>query len=239
MPAFTHSQKRGSALKRKMVESIKKDITEKTSEITSEYTEEKISETTFVEYQVFDNLNEKLTEITTEEASEKNTEIITSYTDKEDSNIVVSNSEINEKITPEKTVLSGERLIEQAKAQGDTITFEKQGVSFEIPSSFIKENNIEKDDLISISIKREEDKVNINVNVNNEPVDKIEGSKIVALGEDNELFTLDVDKVGEYTISDNNVVNKTDKKIIFYIIISIILVLTGGTSILLWRKRKL
>ncbi len=241
LPVFTHSQKQGSVLKRKIPKDTKKNIPQKIFEITSENSNEKTSETVFTEYQVSDNLTktlvetEKLTETTTEEVFEKNIEITTSYTDKESYYIVSSDSEADEEITPKKTVLSGKRLIEQANVQGSTITFEKQGVSLEIPSKFIKENKIEKDDLIAVSIEKKENKVNINVSVNDKPVEKIEGSKIVMLDKNNKPKKFNADKTGEYAIPDNNTDNKIKNKIIF----TILIILIVGALHLIWRKRKL
>ncbi len=245
MPDFASSQGRNSATERKQGTISKRKNTEITPENTSEKitgimdgsAEEKNFETSFSEYQASDNSNKKTDGTKPEEVSEKNSGILTEYSDRECSDSV-SVSETNEKITTEKTVLSGERLIEQAKTQGDTVTFEKKGVSLEIPSDFIKENNIEKDDWVAVSINPEGSKVNIDVRVNGNPVEKIEGSKIVVLDENNEPRTFDADKTGEYTIG-NNTADKTDRKIIFHIITIIILMLIGGASLLIWRKRKL
>ena len=83
-----------------------------------------------------------------------------------------------EEITSNKTIISGDKLIETEKTQGDYITFEKDGIALEIPSDFIKDYNINKNDFVAVEINKEKENININIEVNQKPVENIEGAKL-------------------------------------------------------------
>ncbi|MCD8216148.1 MAG: hypothetical protein LUC97_10995 [Clostridiales bacterium] len=107
----------------------------------------------------------------------------------------------------DKEVLSGEELMEQADLQGDVITFEKNGTGLEIPSGFIEQNNIGKDDIVSVSINRTESAVDVSVQVNDEEIEEIEGAKIILPGYNGTVDSFPADNLGEIYISGAGSIN--------------------------------
>ena len=65
-------------------------------------------------------------------------------------------------------------------------------------------------------------------------MEKIEGSKIAVLDENNKLQEFNADKTGEYTITGND----SEDKIHWEIIFCACLITIGGASLLIWIKRK-
>jgi len=123
---------------------------------------------------VFQDIKEFETEITTESETKIATEFETEVT----TELCDIKTTANEEITPNKTIISGDKLIETKKTQGDYITFEKSGVAVEIPSDFIEDYNINKNDYIGVEIDRDEENINIAVDINDKPVKNIEGAKL-------------------------------------------------------------
>lgn len=172
--------------------------------------------------------NETITEFQYETTSETTTEHSEETTEAETINTVP------EENTPSKTVVTGERLYEQAVVQGNYVVFEKQGVSLEIPSKFIADNHISKNDMVTVNINKYQNNVDIDVSINNKPVDNIEGAKISVNDSDDTPQKINIDNTGEYTISNNEDDNNDYTS---FIAISAILLVLGGWLIV-WRRKK-
>lgn len=136
-----------------------------------------------------------------------------------------------------KEVLSGEELMEQADLQGDVITFEKNGMGLEIPSDFIEQNNIGKDDIVSASINRTESAVDVSVQVNDEEIEEIKGAKIVLPGYNGTVDSFPADNLGEIYISGAGGINLWPLGVVFPLVVALAyILLMSGAVAAVWKK---
>lgn len=156
-----------------------------------------------------------------------------------------------EEITPNKTTISGSKLIEAVKTQGDYITFEKDGTALELPPDFVKDSNITPNDSVTVEIKRDDKNISLNVEVNNEPVNNIEGSRlrlsdkteeikkneatIKDTSDDDRYSEFEIDEAGTYTAETDNGQNSINYKLF---VIAGIIILAAGTVFIKWLSTK-
>lgn len=155
-----------------------------------------------------------------------------------------------EEITPNKTVISGDKLIETEKIQGDYITFEKNGVALEVPSNFIKNYDIKENDSIAVGINKDKENISVEVEINNKSIKSIKGSKlrisnkteeisknnilIKNTSKDNRFSEFFIDDLGTY-----KTVFKEKKEINYFVFISLgILILVAGAWFIKWLNTK-
>ena len=96
-------------------------------------------------------------------------------------------AEPEEMITDTETVITGERLKEMEKTQGENLAFEKDLVVLELPSQLAQLKNADNDDIISVKIENGTDTINIEVKVNGNDVKNITGAKLHLPDENTEL----------------------------------------------------
>ncbi len=187
-------------------------------------------------------INDFISQNATELKTEYTTESITDMTNIELFPI--------EEITPDKTIISGDKLIETEKIQGDYITFEKNGIALEIPSDFIKNYNIKKNDSIAVGINKDKENIKINVEVNNKPIKSINGSKLRIsdktdeISKDNTLIkdTSKDNRFSEFFINDFGTYKtafKEKREINYFVFISLgALILITGACFIKWLNTK-
>ena len=155
-----------------------------------------------------------------------------------------------EEITPNKTVISGDKLIETEKIQGDYITFEKNGVALEVPSNFIKDYDIKENDSIAVGINKDKENINVEVEINNKSIKSIKGSKLRISNKTEEISKNNIlikntskdNRFSEFFIDDLGTY-KTDfkekKEINYFVFISLgTLILVAGAGFIKWLNTK-
>lgn len=96
-------------------------------------------------------------------------------------------AETEEMITDTETVITGERLKEMEKTQGENLAFEKDSVVLELPSQLEPLKNAGNDDIISVKIENGTDTINIEVKVNGNDVKNISGATLHLPDENTQL----------------------------------------------------
>lgn len=152
-------------------------------------------------------------------------------------------NEYSEKITPNKTITFGDKIIAAEKTQGDYVTFEKKGIALEVPSDFIK-SNINESDCIDVEINREKENINIEFEINNKSVENIDGAKlrisekteeiknesesIKDISNNDTYSEFPIKTLGTYTIDIKENKNKKDYK---FLIVMVLIPIAGAVFI--------
>lgn len=113
---------------------------------------------------------------------------------------------ITESSDENTTTVSGKRLEDIRKTPDNKITFEKDGIAVKIPGEFAKENNIEEDDSVTVTIEREDDsKFSLSLDINGKEVKDIPDTEVyVPVKNSEEPEKLMIDSTGEYTLPGSN-----------------------------------
>lgn len=122
------------------------------------------------------------------------------------------NVEIIERIDLNTTIMSGKRLLDLVELNNNEIVFEKDDITTVIKGDFVKDNQINENDIISVKIRKgKNNDFGITVNVNNREVKKIPDTMIHIQGsDDDKTKAFKIDETGNYIVDNDRIIKLSD-----------------------------
>ena len=97
-----------------------------------------------------------------------------SQTDSSNKGSSSGSAQVLERSDANTTIISGKRLMDLAEINDNKIIFEKEGISAELSEDFIERNDIKEDDIVSVTIsKNQNDDFSIDISINNNEIKEI------------------------------------------------------------------